>query len=1139
MKVSTKFSICLAILLVATRIIGAPITWVGPTTISGNSDVNTDGRSVFAYTGGTAATVNGVVFTKTLAASLNNHYLQLAGLSSHNGGAFTTTSNNFAALSADYKKILVGAAFENAGAVTTNSLKNLIVGRIYTVQLWISDPRSGVANTRYAVLDGGFQIPYNNTQSEGGVGAFAVGTFTADASTQSFTLDGDVSTQLNAIQLRVDAVPLTQLYWDANADTAGFGTAGGTWGADANWSIDPLGSTLPDQPPATTFSNIVHFGTTGNGLAAGSINVTSTQSFDTLSFGIANTGPLAITNGTLAFTTPASTIILNALTNTISSTLAPGGSLAIRSVTSIYCNKFPTLTDAVLFTNAVLANYAGAGATMGGASISNGSTTPTAASVYFWTNDGTTITFQVQTFDDRYFKCVKVQLSQSGYNIVGKALWAKYITATGNNLGYNFETGGEDGTVATWFNTAGYGVAEITLDRTHRFGKFLTTTPQTIAANVTLASIENIESSIAGGSVDNDYLPASIYHFVKTGTNATFQAQLYDGGHTKCVKVELLPSGNNIQARTLYAKYLLWGDYRGYNFDTGGNNSDLVSTLTGGGYGIRTIGLNTSQPTLVLSADSPFNSLTTIQASTLKLEGRLGSGTMSGDIVNNGVLELAPANEQRLTGPISGTGSLVRNGQGTTITYNTLLTTTPVIIATNKTLSHYVAAAGVFGAGSMDGAPVTPSAFFFANNVTNATVQFQVFNGGHTKVAKVLFKQVGADITAEIAYIKHCSSPHGNNVGANYDNTGEAGVYNLIQVALVPNKVYLSGINTYMGGTVLNSGELEITTAASLPALGGIVVNNGNLLLNAPGLTHHLSSVGGLNNSITVFAGGTLTLAKQFNAGHSRPIILDGGTMNSTFNNAADGVNYVCNLTLKNGARVTGNSLRTGYGSEPTFRVQGSSPSSIEAGLYMVSGNWSLEVDNVTGDEAADLTISGNLHNMSGYGPQWTYKRNAGTVSLSGNNAAYTGPVFIEAGAITLDSDNALTAANSVTLAGGSLVSTTFNNSIGNITLNTGAIRMGTEKLTAGTATLAGNTEITLSTGTLVFANSSGTTWSTDKNLDLVGTFKSKSIRFGTTAGGLSPTQLSAITLNGKRTNFTLDAEGYLVRLVGTLIMVQ
>lgn len=1129
-------------LLVSLAARAATITWTGPTTISGNTDINTNGASIFAYTGGTAATVNGVTFTASLTASMNNNYLQMSGLTAYTANSYTTTSNNFASLSSEYKSILIGGAYENAGAVTTNTLKNLVVGRKYTLQLWINDPRNGASTNRYAVLDAtGPQLYYNSTRAEGGVGAYAVGTFTADATTQSFTLDGDVSTQLNAIQLRVESVPLTQLYWDVNGNTSGFGTAGGTWGADTIWSTNALGTTLPDQPISTTYSNIVNFGTTNNGLAAGYINVTSTQSFDTLSFGLAS-GPITITNGTLGFSAPASTIRLNSITNTIGSTLVPGGSLKVRTLRPLIFDGFPTTTESILFANATLSDYTGVESKMAGGWVSP---TPVPGTIYYWTHNGTIATFQVQYYDGTYTKCVKLQLAQSGNNITGKVLYPKFVS--GNQLGYNFDNGGtlsNGGNPATWFTTDGYGVTELKLLPyearfvQYRFGNFLNGTAQTVATNALLTSIQSIECYMAGGTIDNDVPPATAHHFVNNGTNAYFQAQIFDGNYTKCVKVELTQAGSDITAKAIYAKYYdsAGNNFTGYNFDLGGANGTVATSIGAAGYGVRSIRLIVSQPTLVLSGDSAFNGPTEIAASTLKLEGRLGKGTMAGSIVNNGSLDLKPSNIQQISGAISGTGSLVMNGVGSSITYNAAtLTTTPVIIATNKPLANYFTAGGVFGDGSMNVFPATLATFYFVNDGTTATVQLQIYDGGHTKVAKVEFKQVGTDITAKIVYTKHCS-PDAYNVGADYDYTGTLYTYNLVQVSLHPVRVTLSGNNTYLGGTVVNGCELEATTASSLPALGGIVINGGNLILNTANLVVNENVVGGLNNPITVSSNGILTVANKNNAGHSRLITLIGATMNVTAGVPSDSENYVCNLTLKNGARVTGNTIRTGNASHPTFRIQGTSPSFIEAAIYMVSGNWSLEVDNVTGDDATDLAISGNLKNWPGLGPQWTYKRNSGTVSLSGNNSGYTGQVYLEAGYIRLDSMNALTAANAINLTGGALVSTTVSNSIGNVSLNTGSLRMGTNKLIAGTATLAGNTELYTSTGSLAFADSSTITWTAGKTLNIVGTLARQSIRFGTTASGLTSTQLQMIKLNGKSTQFILDGNGYLVELRGTII---
>lgn len=65
-------------------------------------------------------------------------------------------------------------------------------------------------------------------------------------------------------------------YWDANGETAGFGAAGGIWGADTNWSADVTGSSLPAAANTTVEDNLF-FGTTTTGLEAGTITVDSTN----------------------------------------------------------------------------------------------------------------------------------------------------------------------------------------------------------------------------------------------------------------------------------------------------------------------------------------------------------------------------------------------------------------------------------------------------------------------------------------------------------------------------------------------------------------------------------------------------------------------------------------------------------------------------------------------------------------------------------------------------------------------------------------------------------------------------------------------------------------------------------------------
>jgi hypothetical protein len=83
---------------------------------------------------------------------------------------------------------------------------------------------------------------------------------------------------------------------------------------------------------------------------------------------------------------------------------------------------------------------------------------------------------------------------------------------------------------------------------------------------------------------------------------------------------------------------------------------------------------------------------------------------------------------------------------------------------------------------------------------------------------------------------------------------------------------------------------------------------------------------------------------------------------------------------------------------------------------------------------------------------------------------------------------------------------------------------------TLGTLTLSATSVIDLGAGTsaLVFADSSGTTWGTSVGLSFINfTAGVDSIRFGTTSGGLTSTQLAQITINGGAA--TIDSSGFLV----------
>jgi len=197
--------------------------------------------------------------------------------------------------------------------------------------------------------------------------------------------------------LMAEAFPLLSAtnYWDNNGETAGFGAAGGTWGVDQVWSADSTGASVP-AVANTTDSDDLFFGTADTGLTTGTITVEGTsQAFRSITFGSAS-GAINLSGGTLNLAAPVSTIIVNNTSNTIDSVLAGTNGLQKYRPDSLTNTNFLTTNSVTLFTNVKLSNCVAVAAIMGGGFITGTSTPGTS---YFFTNNGTNATVQIQAYN--------------------------------------------------------------------------------------------------------------------------------------------------------------------------------------------------------------------------------------------------------------------------------------------------------------------------------------------------------------------------------------------------------------------------------------------------------------------------------------------------------------------------------------------------------------------------------------------------------------------------------------------------------------------------------------------------------------------------------------------------------------------
>jgi len=176
------------------------VTWKGAYDIRGDKGVRTDGKLLYAYAAsGAEVTVNGVPFKGARATDAFGEGVAVSSRS-RGGDVFGKDIKTTDALSPAFREMVRGAFWQDSEPMRV-TLKQLAPGKHYLVQLWVSDTRS-LANARTVTLDNSKVVLTHNKGSEGTVGCYALGVFTADGSEQAFTVQGNVSSQVNAIQVR-------------------------------------------------------------------------------------------------------------------------------------------------------------------------------------------------------------------------------------------------------------------------------------------------------------------------------------------------------------------------------------------------------------------------------------------------------------------------------------------------------------------------------------------------------------------------------------------------------------------------------------------------------------------------------------------------------------------------------------------------------------------------------------------------------------------------------------------------------------------------------------------------------------------------------------------------------------------------
>ena len=194
----------------------AVIVWSAPTTSTADSDVSTAGTLLSAVVaGGTGpVSVNGVTFSPT--AGGGNYSLTF----DYGFNSFGQPGAPYLALSVGYQNLLTAGLYMTSGnppGPMTLTFTNLTIGQTYLFQWWVDDSRGGnLDRTTVATAGNSVVLEHNFDNITGGVGQFAIGTFTADDVSQAIVFQGFGnespyfgSTQVNAFELRAIPEPST------------------------------------------------------------------------------------------------------------------------------------------------------------------------------------------------------------------------------------------------------------------------------------------------------------------------------------------------------------------------------------------------------------------------------------------------------------------------------------------------------------------------------------------------------------------------------------------------------------------------------------------------------------------------------------------------------------------------------------------------------------------------------------------------------------------------------------------------------------------------------------------------------------------------------------------------------------------
>lgn len=513
--------------------------------------------------------------------------------------------------------------------------------------------------------------------------------------------------------------------------------------------------------------------------------------------------------------------------------------------------------------------------------------------------------------------------------------------------------------------------------------------------------------------------------------------------------------------------------------------------------------------------------------------GKMGNGTYAGavEIGSGSTFRYNSTAAQSLNGELRGTGSLVKNASSTL----TLASANPDFtgdIAINAGSLHLsdVSALGAASSLTIAGGASLTSQTSGLNTTT------PIILGTTTSTISV-----GRSTSEQGIWTFHGAISGSGNLTFTTPNVVSGG--NMQTVFLAATNTY-EGTTTITTGNINNSYTVKALVASALPETTALHLNGGNGAGSGRSVNFDMNSfdqaLAGLSNT----TGLSLRSQRILNSGNEAVTLTINNASDYNFSGNINGTGmdlvklgagtqtlsaanlFTGSTTISEGVLSLGHSLAL---QQSALNALDSIPGDATNGLKITVTT--LTLGGLRGDQPlaslftanaggyaglTNLTInppSGLVHEYSGViangaSGMNVIKSGAGTQVFSGSNV-YTGATSILAGTLALGANDVIPNGSAIAIADATFDAGNFTDTMGTLSLT-------------GDATLHFGTG-----GALVFAASHSIDW-TGGNLTIAGDFVSgSSLRFGTTSAGLTPSQLSLISIQGYH-HIGINNSGYL-----------